>query len=223
MIVLQSLNFFTVIIYMRLTDARKSRNIVIFVIDFKKRIIYRYQNLISGTYRYSTLTIAIPVFSVIRIECQITSVQCFKCCLIFNLWHVILHAFWMKFMYDLSRITKTENTGYSVIGNYGVCGLGTFITAIAFTEHCVNDTNVYTHIISHLHNMIWKISIIIACSRFQGFANICYFILMRSIKYNDEIQFNRDKYRFILCYEYIGAKQCYFIYYTLLFVKIANS
>lgn len=89
--------------------------------------------------------------------------------------HVISHMFWMKFMCDLSRITKTENRGRSVSGDCGICG------DIHF-HHCdclyraPCKWHTYCTILFHICNMTWKVSVTIACPRFNGFANIYYFL-----------------------------------------------
>lgn len=112
----------------------------VFVINFKKNY-----SLISEYHIEHIEIIAIPVFSIICIECQITSVQCSKYCLIFNLWHVILHAFWIKFMCDLPRIAKIENTGHGVIGNCGICGDVHFhYCDCLYRTPCKWDTHTHT-------------------------------------------------------------------------------
>jgi len=73
---------------------------------FRKELLSeKYQKRISK-FRINVTAILVffPYYSY-----RITRIQCFKCCLIFNLWHVILRAFSMKFMSDLFRM-KTENT-----------------------------------------------------------------------------------------------------------------
>lgn len=192
-----------------------------FVINFKKNY-----SSISKYHIEHIEIIAIPVFSIIRVECQITSVQCFKCCLIFNLWHVILHAFWIKFMYNLSRITKTENTRRSVIGNCGVCGdIHFHYFDCLYRAPCKWDT--YTH--THTHIVQYYFIFVTLLEKYQlllharvltfaiFYREACqiqqYITFQKHV--NTTIHFNSNicLLSCYKCYEYISIKQLYFIYY----------
>lgn len=128
-------------------DQLMLENLGIFLIDLKKN--------------YSSIRISHWAFvhrflinncnnSLICIECQITSVRYFKCCLIFNLWHVILHMFWMKFMCDLFRMTKTENTGHSVNENCGVRGdIHFHYSDCLYRAPCKWHTHTHAHVIQY--------------------------------------------------------------------------
>lgn len=128
-------------------------------------------------------------------------------------------------MCDLPRITKTENTEHSVIGNCGVCGDVHF--HYCFTEHHVNETHIHTHthivqyyfifvtllekyqLLLHARVLTFAIFYREACQIQQ------YNTFQKHVKYNTTIHFNSDicLLSCYKCYEYISIKLLYFIYY----------